>query len=157
MATDTTRGTKGGTDQPETRTSATGSEGTPPVSYTAQETQQQAGAPVYFSRTKKKGKKRRYTKGTKPFQKLVLGASRAVYRAANSFAEGFDTFRKRSKRSARKRRDGLVRDSLRNAARGFSDAARKAGKAPRAFARQIGTKNVRRGFRVIFNPFSFGR
>lgn len=157
MATEPTRGTKVVTDQTETKTTVTGPEGQP-TTYTAQETQQQLiASPVYFSRKKKKSKKRRYTKGTKAFQKLILGGSRAAYRAANSFADGFDTFAKRSKRSARRRRDGLVRDSLRNAARGFSDTAREFGKAPWPIARQIGTKNVRRGFRVIFNPFTFGQ
>jgi hypothetical protein len=157
MATDPTRGTKVVTDQTETKTTVAGPEGQP-VTYNAQETQQQLiASPVYFNRKKKKSKKRRYTQGTKQFQKLVLGASRAAYRTANSFSEGFDTFARRSKRSARRRRDGLVRDSLRNAARGFSDAAREAGKAPWPIAQQIGTKNVRRGFRVIFNPFTFGR
>ncbi len=157
MATDPTRGTKVATDQTETKTTVTGAEGQP-TTYTAQETQQQLiASPVYFSRKKKKSKKRRYTKGTKPFQKLLLGTSRAAYRTANSFAEGFNTFAKRSNRSGRRRRDGLVRNSLRNAARGFSDAAREIGKAPWPIARQIGTKNVRRGFRVIFNPFTFGR
>ena len=156
MATDPTRGTKVVTDQTETKTTVSGAEGQP-TTYNAQETQQQLiASPVYFTRKKKKSKKRRYTKGTKPFQKLILGASRAAYRTANSFSEGFDTFAKRSKRSARRRRDGLVRDSLRNAARGFSDTAREFGKVPWPIARQIGTKNVRRGFRVIFNPFTLG-
>jgi len=87
-------------------------------------------SPVYFSRKKKKSKKRRYTKGHEAVPEA--GPRRVARRipTANSFSEGFDTFAKRSKRSARRRRDGLVRDSLRNAARGFSDAAREVGKAP---------------------------
>jgi len=149
MATDSTRGTKV-TEQTESRTTVSGPEGPPP--------EQLIGSPVYYRRTKKKGKKRRrYSKGTKPWQKLLLGGSRAAYRTANSFSRGFDTFAKRSNRSARRRRDGLVRDSLRNAARGFSDASREVGKAPWAVARQVGTKQVRRGFKIVFNPFTLGR
>jgi hypothetical protein len=156
MATDTTRGSTKVSEQTETKTTVSGPEGQ--ATYRTQSSEQQLlDSPVYFDRRKKKDKRRRrYSKGTKPWQKLLLGASRAAYRTANSFARGFDTFAKRSNRSARRRRDGLVRDSLRNAARGFNDASREVGKAPWAVARQIGTKNVRRGFRIVFNPFSLG-
>lgn len=156
MATDTTRGTTKVSEQTETKTSVSGPEGQ--ATYRAQSSEQQLlDSPVYFDRRRKKDKRRkRYSKGTKPWQKLLLGASRAAYRTANSFARGFDTFAKRSNRSARRRRDGLVRDALRNASRGFNDASREFGKAPWAVARQIGTKQVRRGFRIVFNPFSLG-
>lgn len=132
----------------------------PPPQSTQQSGQVQAliVTPVYFERkrcrNKKKGKgKRRYSKGTKGFQKFLLGASRAAYRTANSFADGFDTFAKRSNRSSRRKKDGLIRYSLRNASRGFQDGLDQLGKAPNALAKQIGTNNVRRGFRIVFNPF----
>jgi hypothetical protein len=157
MATDT-RGQKVTTEQTESKTTVQGDTGRSETT-TASSQQQVLSEPVYYrTRKKKKGKgRKRYTKGTKPFQKLLFGAARAGYRTANAFAEGFDTFAKRSNRSSRKRKDGLIRDSLRNASRAFSDGAREAGKAPGQIAKQIGTNNVRRGFRVLFNPFAFGR
>lgn len=133
---------------------------TPPAPPTQQSGQAQAliVTPVFYERKgcrnkKGKGRKRRYSRGTKGIQKLILGASRAAYRTANSFADGFNTFAKRSNRSARRKKDGLIRYSLRNASRGIQDGFDQLGKAPNAIAKQIGTNNVRRGFRIVFNPF----
>jgi len=131
---------------------------TPPPPQQPDQVQALIVTPVFYERKrcrdKKKGKrKNRYSKGTKGFQKFLLGASRAAYRTANSFANGFNTFAKRSDRSARRKKDGLIRYSLRNASRGFQDGLDQLGKAPNAIAKQIGTNNVRRGFRIVFNPF----
>lgn len=104
--------------------------------------------PVYFKRQKAKGrgkrKKKKYTRGTKGLQRLFLGATRAAYRTTNSVTKGLNTFVRRSKRSARKRKDGLIRDSLRNASRGFNSGVKEAGRAPGEVTRKIGRKNVQR-------------
>ncbi len=110
--------------------------------------------PLVLERWKKK-KKKKYSRGTKGLQRLTLGVSDALFRTANSVARGTRTFSKRSNKSARRRRDGLVRDSLRNASRGFANGLTELGEAPSEIARRIGTGQVRRGFRVIvpFVPF----
>jgi hypothetical protein len=108
--------------------------------------------PVIVVKESKRRKKKRYTRGTKGVQKLTLGLSRGAFRATNSVAEAFRVFAKRSNRSARKRKDGLVRDSLRNASRGLRRGFRELGDAPVEVARQIGTRRVWRTFRV-FVPF----
>ena len=102
-----------------------------------------------------KKKKRKYTRGTKGVQRFTLGLAEAGSRVANSFGKGSRRFVKESKKSSRKRKDGLVRDSLRNASDGFSDAANEFGKAPGEVARRISTKQVRRTFRILtpINPF----
>jgi hypothetical protein len=106
--------------------------------------------PVYFDFRKKRGKKKRkkrnkkYTRGTKGWQRLTLGLSRAGYRSANSVARGFNIFQRRSNRSMRRKRNGLVRDSLRNLTRGFGSAASELGRAPFQVARQISTRRPRR-------------
>ena len=53
----------------------------------------------------------------------------------------------RSGRSARRKRDGLLRDSLRNGTRAFSRAAREAGRAPYQLAREISTRRYWKGAR----------
>lgn len=106
---------------------------------------------------RKKKKKKKYTQGTKGLQRLAVGVSDAVFRSANSVAKGAKTFSKRSKKSSRKKRDGLVRDSLRNASRGFSDGLTELGKAPNEIAKRIGTGQVRRSFRVFIPSVPFGR
>ncbi|HYL05370.1 MAG TPA: hypothetical protein VE075_04990 [Thermoanaerobaculia bacterium] len=102
-------------------------------------------APIILERVKSRKrnrKKKKYSRGTKPFQRLLLGVSKAGFRTSNSLAKGLDTFVKRSNKSARKRRDGLVRDSLRNASRGAGKAFTEAGKAPEEIARRLGTRRV---------------
>jgi hypothetical protein len=106
---------------------------------------------------KKKGKKKKYTKGTKGVQRLTLGVSDALFRSANSVAKGAKTFSKRSKKSSRKRRDGLIRDSLRNASRGVGDGLAELGKAPNEIARRISTGQVRKAFRAFTPLIPFGR
>lgn len=114
-------------------------------------------APHVLKREKgKKKKKKKYSRGTKAAQRLFLGVSKAGYRASNSLAEGLDTFVKRSNKSARKRRDGMLRDAFRNASRGFSDGAKELGRAPQAIANSIGTRRVWRIFRVASPLGLFG-
>jgi hypothetical protein len=97
----------------------------------------------------KKKKKKKYTKGTKGIQRLALGVTDALYRSANSVSKAEKTISKRSKKSSRKKRDGLVRDSLRNSSRGISDGFTELGKAPNEIARRIGTGRVRRTFKAF--------
>jgi hypothetical protein len=113
---------------------------------------------VYFDRRggkkRKRNRRKKYTKGTKAPQRLVFGESRATYRVANAFSRGLRTFVRRSNRSARRRKDGFVRYSLRNASRGFNTALKELGRAPEEITNRIGTRNVRRAFRLLTNPFS---
>lgn len=97
----------------------------------------------------KKKKKKKYTRGTKALQDFAQGISDAAYRSANSIGEATNTFSKRSKKSARKRRDGLVWDSLQNAGRAFGDGATELGKAPDALTRRIRTGQIRRAVRTF--------
>jgi hypothetical protein len=105
--------------------------------------------PVILERKKKGRNKRRYTSGTKGLQRLTLGVAKAAYRSANAFAEGLQTFSKRSNRSARRRRDGLIRDSLRNASSGFADGLNELGRAPREVTRKISGRAIWRTFRIF--------
>lgn len=108
--------------------------------------------PIVIERAKrKKRNKKKYTQGTKAIQRLVLGISEAGVRSSNSITKGLRTFTKRSKKSSRKRRDGLVRDSLRNASIGFSDGMNQLGRAPYEIARRVGTGRIWRTFRA-FTP-----
>ncbi|MBV8518379.1 MAG: hypothetical protein JO197_13355 [Acidobacteria bacterium] len=122
-------------------------------------------APVYFkrrSRNKRRRNKKKYTKGTKPFQRVSRGAVWSGYRVGNGFARGLRTFARRSDRSANRRKDGFVRYALRDASAGFNSAARQWGRAPGEIANRIGTRLVRNTAFAVnnfvpFNPFNFGR
>lgn len=108
---------------------------------------------IRLERSKKKSKsKRKYSRGSKASQRLVQGFADAFSRSANSLRLGTRTFAKRSKRSSKKRKDGLVRDSLRNASRGVGKGMEELGKAPYQVAKRIGTGQVRRAFKIMV-PF----
>jgi hypothetical protein len=102
---------------------------------------------VRTSRTK------RYSRGTKDFQRLALGLSKAAYRSTNSVAKALRTFADDSNRSARRRRDGIIRDALRNASNAFSDGVTELGKAPGEVARRVSSRRVWRTVRP-FIPFT---
>jgi hypothetical protein len=109
------------------------------------------------SRRRRRGGKR-YTRGFRDLQRVTYGGSRAAYRLMNGVAAGFDSFQRRSSRSARRRRDGLLRDGLRNAARAFSRAARQVGRAPYEIAREISTRRywkAARNSRGLLPPLPF--
>jgi hypothetical protein len=106
--------------------------------------------PIVLERKKsKKDKRRRYTSGTKSAQRLGLGLVKATYRVTDSFAEGFQTFSKRSSKSADRRKDGFVRDSLRNASAGIQDGLNELGRAPGELAKRVPTKWVWNTFRFF--------
>ena len=90
-----------------------------------------------------------YSEGTKGAQRLTLGVSKAAYRTANSFARGFSTFADRSEESSRKRRDGLVKDILRNSSKAFEEGMNEFGKAPDEIAKKISSRTVTRMFRLF--------
>jgi hypothetical protein len=107
--------------------------------------------PIVIQRVKakKRNKKKKYTQGTKPLQKLFIGMTEAGGRASNSVTKGLRVFNKRSRKSSRNRRDGLVRDSLRNASVGFSAGMNQLGLAPYEIARRISTRRVWKTFRAL--------
>lgn len=108
---------------------------------------------IIIKRVKSKKGKKKYTRGTKALQDLVLGASEASYRTSNSVSKGLRTFVKRTKKSSRKKRDGSLRDALRNAAIGFGDGVAELGRAPQDLAKRISTRRAWKTFRT-FTPSS---
>ena len=97
----------------------------------------------------KNKKKKKYSDGTKGLQRFEYGLSRAAYRVSNAFAEGTKTFSDRSKKSARKRKDGLVRDSLRNFGKAVSDGVKEISDAPDEVTRRISTRRVWKTIRIL--------
>lgn len=107
---------------------------------------------VYRSFRGKKGRgdrRKQYSRGTGDMQRFLYGLSRAAYRTARAMSNGLDTYTDRSDKSMRRNRDGMVKDFLRNASRGFADAAVEFGKAPEEIARRVRPKTVKRVFRFL--------
>jgi hypothetical protein len=93
--------------------------------------------------------KKKYSRGTRGVQRLLYGLSKAAYRSTNSVSEGLDTFVKQSSKSSKKRRDGFIREALRNASKGVADGVAELGKAPEEITKRIGTRRVWKLFRVL--------
>lgn len=87
---------------------------------------------------KKKRKKRRYSsQALKNLQRKLTGMLKVSDRMADAISRGVSKFRRRSRKSARKKRDGLLRDLPRNAASGLGATIRASSKIPRDVVRVI--------------------
>jgi hypothetical protein len=98
--------------------------------------------PVVF-KTKKK-KKYKYSRGLKDFQKSSRGIAKVSSRLARSVVKGMDAYRKGSDKSARKKRDGAIRDFGLNMAKGLSKSLRTSSRAPYGLARAMDQRGSRR-------------
>ena len=87
--------------------------------------------PIRFEGKKKKKKKKTYSsklvKRTAKYQDAEL---KGIHRLVHAADRGVSSWRKERDKSGRKRRDGAIRDGLRNRAKAMEKFAREAAKAP---------------------------
>jgi hypothetical protein len=100
--------------------------------------------PIVLSLKKKKKNKRRYSKGLEEVQRMEPHLTRSTHRLAKAFDKGISTYRKGSIKSARKKKDGAMRDLLPNSARAMSQAFKEVTPIPYDIARAMNTKPSRR-------------
>jgi hypothetical protein len=98
-------------------------------------------------------------KVSRPFRDAVKAdrrLSKAAHRMAKAAAKGFGTYREEQDASARKKRDGAVRDAPLNAAKGMADAMAEASRVPvdlmRAMNTRTGVRVIRRTARMVLKP-----
>jgi|SRR5579859_1753170 len=100
--------------------------------------------PIVIS-TKDKKKKRKYSRGLKEVQQNGRSLAKVSDDLARSLAKGVRTFRKASDKSARKKRDGAMKDLGLNLAKGLSKSLRASSAVPEDLARAMaGSGTVRR-------------
>ena len=104
-------------------------------------------APSPIEVLEKKKKKRKYSRGLKDVGRLERGAAKAARRMSRALDRGLLEYRRRSNRSARKRRDGAIRDGLENWSRALGKALRASSRAPYDLVRPITTKRFTRRWR----------
>jgi hypothetical protein len=103
---------------------------------------------VYNVNYKKgKRKKRKYSSGLKEVQKAELGFVKASQRLSRAAERGLRTYRKRRDKSARRKKDGAIRDALENWSRGLGRALRVGSNAPYDFAKEVNTRRFSRQLR----------
>ncbi len=100
----------------------------------------------------KKKKKYRYSRGLKDLQKSNRSIAKVSSRLARSVSRGMDAYRKASDKSARKKRDGAIRDFNLNMAKGLSKTLRESSRVPydlaQATNQQAARRQVRRQIRT---------
>lgn len=111
--------------------------------------------PIIYERKRSKGrKKKKYSRGLKDAQYLEEDASRALNRVADAVADGIGKYREKRDKSAGKKRDGAIKDALRNTGRGLTKALDKAARAPSDLTRRATSKRIKRTL-VVPPPFSY--
>ena len=95
----------------------------------------------------KKKRKRRYSRGLSDFQRTTRGLSKVSASMARSFYKGADEFRKVSDKSARKKRDGALRDLGLNIAKALSESLSASSRIPQDIAKTLDTRSMRRSSR----------
>ena len=103
---------------------------------------------IVLKRGKKK-KKRKYSRGLKQPQIAGRRGLKAASRITRAISKGIELFRKRSNKSSRKKRDGMLRDLAVNAGRGAGRTLRVASKAPLNLARAFQGKGLRKPNRRV--------
>src|ERR1700689_5173797 len=95
---------------------------------------------------KKKKKKRRYSFGLGTVQHLERGVTRSLETVSKGVARTYSDYSERSDKSARRKRDGALRDGIENWTKALSKGMRIAGDAPYDFVKQMnggpGSKQV---------------
>jgi hypothetical protein len=101
-------------------------------------------------------KKRRYSFGLGTIQHLERGITRSLETVTKGVARTFSEYSERSDNSARKKRDGALRDGIENWTKALSKGMRIAGDAPYDFVKQVnrgpGSKQVRDTVRLLTPP-----
>ena len=104
----------------------------------------------------RKAQKRRkkYSKGLRDVQRLERGLSKASHRMVSAVEKGVRTYRKRSEKSARRTKDGALRDSFVNVAVASSETLAKSAKIPLDLIESVDTKRVWKRVRPVLRALS---
>jgi hypothetical protein len=107
-----------------------------------------SGRPLVLEyKSKKKRKKRRYSDGLEDVQELEAAISRASRQITRAVAKGTDRYEKARKKSARKKKDGAIRDFIPNLGEALSESLREASDIPAEVSDSLNTKSTRRRVR----------
>jgi hypothetical protein len=95
----------------------------------------------------KKRRKKRYSRGLRDLQISNRGLARTSRRLLKAVERGMKTYLKESNKSARKKRDGALRDMGRNVSDAIGSGLRELSGIPRDVARTLSTRSTRRSMR----------
>lgn len=101
-------------------------------------------APIVLDFKKKKNRKRRYSKELEEIQQVERQFARSTHRIARASEKGIASYRKLSTKSAKKKKDGAIKDFIPNSGVAMSRALREASSLPKDFAQMANTKQNRK-------------
>jgi membrane-associated HD superfamily phosphohydrolase len=91
----------------------------------------EASAEIETPLTKRdKKKKRKVSKELKPLEKLDRDLTKAERRIAKAVLAGVESWQTSSKKSSKKRRDGALRDVVKNSAKAYAKVLDRASRVP---------------------------
>ncbi len=99
-------------------------------------------------------KKRRYSRGLRASQELERGVSNAAATFSDGLAQAFKTYRKRSRSSSENKRDGAIRDAVKNWTKAYGEGMKIASDAPYEFVKTIDRGKTSRQIRDAVKMFS---
>ncbi|NVJ25488.1 MULTISPECIES: hypothetical protein [Myxococcus] len=94
-------------------------------------------------------RKRKTSKGLKNLDKAHDNVSRAMENLSASVSDGLKTYRREQKASAERKKDGALRDLMKNSGKAMSDSLKTLSKVPRDLTRTIDSKRNRKQVRAI--------
>ncbi|WIG95681.1 hypothetical protein [Myxococcus sp. SDU36] len=120
---------------------------------------QMVASDVVVERTLEGKRKRKTGKGLKNLDRAHDNVSRALEHLSAAVSDGLLTYRKEQKRSAEKKKDGALRDVMRNSGKAMSDGLKTLSKVPRDISRTVDTKPNRKQVRAVarFLAWPLGR
>ena len=101
-------------------------------------------------------KKRTYSRGLRAGQELERGIAQATATFSDAIADTFKTYKKRSRSSSFNKRDGAVRDALKNWTKAVGQGLKTASDAPYDFVSTVNrgraSRRIRDAVRMISPP-----
>ena len=101
-------------------------------------------------------KKRKYSRTMRGGQEIERGLSRAGASLGDAVAATFNSYKDRSSRSSFKKRDGAVKDALKNWTKAYSKGMKKASNAPYRFVKAVNSskasKQIRDAVKMVSPP-----
>jgi hypothetical protein len=104
-------------------------------------------APVVVKVSRSRKGKRRYSRGLRDLQEAGRGLGKVSARLSKAVARGMRRYVRESDRSARKRRDGAIRDLDVNLADALGATLREVSRTPLDIARSLRPRSTRRALR----------
>ncbi len=99
-------------------------------------------------------KKRKYSRRMRSGQEIERGMSRAAASLGDAVASTFNTYKARSKKSSFKKRDGAVKDALKNWTKAYSKGMKEASDAPYQLVKAVNSSKASKQIRDAVKMFS---